>query len=61
MSNSTTKEDGLVHFWFGYFMDGMGGPSNANHGLGVQLLGGSMARNNNGVHSVKQMALNIEK
>ena len=23
MSNSTTKEDGLVHFWFGYFMDGM--------------------------------------
>ena len=25
MSNPTTTEDGLMHFWFGHFMDGMGG------------------------------------
>ena len=23
MSNPTTTEDGLMHFWFGHFMDGM--------------------------------------
>ena len=42
---------------------GPGDPSDVSHrlGTGVQQQGGSMARDNNGVHSVRQMAPSIEK
>ena len=42
---------------------GPGDPSDVSHrlGTGVQQQGGSMARDNNGVHSVRQMAPNFEK
>ena len=44
MSNPTTTEDGLMHFWFGHFMDGMRKTCLVNQDMCgmVLLLGGEM-------------------
>ena len=36
MSNTTTTEDGLVHFWFGHFMNGIGQWVSESEGYNAQ-------------------------